>query len=241
MTRILRAAAAAFGLSGLHLASALAQTSTPVPPAAASHVAGSFDPATLAASFVDPWFWVTLLATMIAGAAGGVAFELLTLQGNIELPHRPADDELTQDFPYARGRQLYDLGIVARLLLGGIAAVAAMFVLTPETTFQLLASGIIAGMAATAVLRSLQDRLVAALAVTEAAETREAAARQDAKVREATARFAEIKDRLVTVTNSPAGSRGMETAAGVPLPVDLGELAEVERLLAEAHGIHEGM
>ncbi|MGA9755027.1 MAG: hypothetical protein WBV23_07775, partial [Desulfobaccales bacterium] len=100
---------------------------------------------------------------------GGIVYELLILQGNIELPHKPDQDEITEKFPYAIPKFLFDLGIFARVIIGAAAALAALLVLTPTTATTLLATSLVAGSAGTSVFRSIQDRLLAALAQKDAA------------------------------------------------------------------------
>lgn len=200
-----------------------------------------FDPAPVAASFANPAFWVALLATLVAGAVGGVVYELLILQGNLELPHKPTEEEVAEKYPYAIVKNLYDLGIWARVIIGALAAIAALFVLSPSTAFSLLATAIVAGSAGTSVFRSMQDRLSAAMAQKDAADTRAKADNLGAKVDETMQAFASLKNRLVEASTSPAGTRTLAFEAGAGVALDLEDLDKVERLLSEAKGIHEGI
>lgn len=218
----------------LFATAAHAQEPTPTPPS-------GFDPALVAAGFADLNFWVALLATLVAGALGGVVYELLILQGNLELPHKPTKEEVAEKYPYAIVKNLFDLGIWARVIIGALAAVAALFVLSPSTTFGLLATAVIAGSAGTSVFSSMKDRLNAALAQNDADNTRTTADRQNAKVDEALEAFADLKNRLVEASTSPAGARTLSFGAGAGAALDLEDLDKVERLLSEAKGIHEGI
>jgi hypothetical protein len=224
---------AIFGLLiAVSLFATAAHAQEPTPPS-------GFDPAPVAAGFADPAFWVALLATLVAGALGGVVYELLILQGNLELPHKPAKEEVAEKYPYAIVKNLYDLGIWARVIVGALAAVAALFVLSPSTTFGLLATAVIAGSAGTSVFSSMRDRLDAALAQNDAANTRAAADRQNAKVDEALEAFANLKNKLVEASTSPAGARTLAFQAGTGVALE--DLDNVGRLLSEAKGIHEGI
>jgi len=209
-----------------------AQEPTPTP-------TSGFNPVPVAAGFADLSFWVALVATLVAGAVGGVVYELLILQGNLELPHKPTKDEVAEKYPYAIVKNLYDLGIWARVIIGALAAVAALLALSPSTTFGLLATAVVAGSAGTSVFRSMQDRLSAAMAQKDAADTRATADKQDAKVDEALEAFANLKNRLVEASTSPAGVRTLTFEAGRGVALDLEDLDKVERLLSEAKGIHE--
>lgn len=198
-------------------------------------------PAAVAAGFAEPAFWVALLATLLAGAIGGIGYELLILQGNIELPHRASDDEVTESYPYAVARNLFDLGIWARLIIGGLAAVAALLVLVPSTTFALLATAVIAGSAGSSIFSSMQDRLTAALAQGSANNIRITADKQNAKVSEALEAFTDLKKKMIEASSSPAGTGSLDFAASQTSELNLEELDRVERLLSEAKGIHEGI
>ena len=211
-----------------------AQEPTPTP-------TSGFDPAPVAAGFADPAFWVALLATMVAGAVGGMVYELLILQGNIELWHKPIPEEVTEKFPYAVVQNVYDLGILARVIIGALAAVAALFVLSPSTAFGLLATAIIAGSAGTSVFRSMQDRFTAVMAQKDAADTRAKAAHLGAKVDETSQAFTDLNNKLVAKTTGPAGVRALAFEAEAGVALDLDDLDKVERLLSEAKGIHEGI
>lgn len=110
---------------------------------------------------------IVLLLTMIAGGCGGFVFELLNLQGNIEKPHKPSEDDLAAKFAYASPKNVVDLGVGARIIIGVFAAPPAILFLQPESIFALIAMSLLAGSAGTAVFRALQDRLVIAVAQKE--------------------------------------------------------------------------
>lgn len=96
------------------------------------------------------------------GAIGGVMYELIALQGNIEWPHTSLEEEVPLDgFPHARIGFLYDLGILSRALIGAAAALAVFWIIPVEAGIKAVAVPILAGVSGTAVLRSLQDRLIA--------------------------------------------------------------------------------
>jgi len=178
--------------------------------------------------------------TLVAGAVGGVVYELLILQGNIEFPHKPVEEEMTEKYPYAIGKYMYDLGILARVIIGALAAVAALLVLSPTTNFELLATAVVAGAAGTSVFRSMQDRLMAALAQKDAADTRARVDRMSAQVDEVSKAFTDLKSKIVKASTSPAGTRALAFEAGKDI-LDLEDLDRVERLLSEAKGIHGGI
>lgn len=128
--------------------------------------------------------WVVVATSMAAGAFGGLIFELLSLQGNIEVCHKPDNEEQKIPYSYARGSHLLDLGIWARLIVGAGAALAVLLVISPTSVTQLLAITVVAGSAGTAVFRSLQDRLTAAIAQTNLLSIQEQAGQIEARLEE---------------------------------------------------------
>lgn len=177
--------------------------------------------------------WQTLGVTLLGGAIGGVVYELLILQGNIEFPHRLTAAEQMEN-PHAIAAYMYDLGIWARVIIGAFAAVAALLVVTPESLFKLLATSIIAGSAGTAIFRSLQDRLLAALAQKQAAELQAVTQQLDAKVDETQVAFDTLRSAIRAVPLPPS-ARAMNT--GTTSAVDLALIDRVDQLLHEAKGI----
>ena len=210
---------------------ASAQTPTPTPEV--------LQPSVILGELADLDFWITLLATLVAGAAGGVVYELLMLQGNIEWPHKPQKDEVTETLPYAIFTHLFDLGIIARVIIGALAAVGALLVLSPPTAIRLLATAVVAGSAGTAVFRSLQDRLAASLALKDVAETKNGVRVLADKVAETVEAYEELKTKVVEASTSPAGSTKLSFEAGSSL--NLEDLAKVERLLSETRGMQVRM
>jgi hypothetical protein len=108
-------------------------------------------------------FRLVLVLTLVFGGLGGLVYELMVLQGSVEQPHRVQE-----------GGWVYDLGVVGRVIMGALAAVAALFVISPEDAYKLVAVSVVAGASASAIFKSLQARveaMVAQQAVTQAQET----------------------------------------------------------------------
>jgi hypothetical protein len=110
-----------------------------------------------------------LVITVGAGILGGFVAELISLNGNIEWPHRPSDDEWALRAADTGNRDvrrenIIDLGILARLSIGGLAAPAAMVFLNPVSVFALFSMSVIAGSAGAAIFTALQDRLKTVIA-----------------------------------------------------------------------------
>jgi len=113
---------------------------------------------------MDQAAMILLSLSAACGAVGGVVYELIVLQGNIEWPHRPTGDEMPEGgYVFANAKHLYDLGIIARLIVGAAAALAIYWVIPAEQGLKFFAVSVVAGSAGTAVFRSLQDRLLSAL------------------------------------------------------------------------------
>jgi hypothetical protein len=119
----------------------------------------------LANGLGNPHLWVTLGVVALFGALGGVVAELLSLHGNIELPHRHQLGPKTPRQHQRRSKLAHpeheiDLGIVSRLLLGSTAALASLALFAPQNPMLLVANALIAGSAATGVFRLVQGRML---------------------------------------------------------------------------------
>lgn len=125
---------------------------------------------------------VVVLLTILCGGIGGVVFELLNLQGNIEKPNKPSKDDLAAKLAYANLENVIDLGVWARIIIGATAAPPAMLFLRPETAFGLLAMSVVAGSAGTAIFRSLQERLLLAVTQNDKQEAETQARKQTLKL-----------------------------------------------------------
>jgi hypothetical protein len=132
----------------------------------------------------DGDFWWVLLVTLIFGAVGGIVYELLILQGNIEKWHKYTKEESEEKFPYAIYKYMYDLGILARMIIGALAAVVGLWIIKPSTTFSWLAIAVVSGSAGTSVFRSMQDRLLAAIAQKDVTDLKRSLQFQASKLNE---------------------------------------------------------
>jgi hypothetical protein len=119
------------------------------------------DPQVLARGLQDGNLWFALVLAAAFGAIGGLVAELLSLHGNIELPHRVKRGQGNRT-RLADPRDMVDLGVLSRMLLGASAALALLSAYTPTTASALLVNGLIAGYASTAVFRFVQARLLGA-------------------------------------------------------------------------------
>jgi hypothetical protein len=191
------------------------------------------DIAALASGFGDWEFWVTILATLIAGAAGGVVYELITLQGNIEIYHKLDEDEIAALLSSSvKAKFLIDFGIWARVIIGALAALSVLFVFSPPTTIALISMAVIAGSAGSAIFGALQDRLKALLAIESKEEMGERIDDIEVKIN----MVLEIIQKQKKTQQSPSGSKTI-----LPPGPDLKSLESIEQLLFEAKGIHEAI
>jgi hypothetical protein len=122
-------------------------------------VSTDLDSLGLARGLVDVNLWVTLGMAAMFGGFGGFIAELLSMHGNIELPHRVRRGR-AKHTRLADARDMIDLGIVSRVLLGAAAALAALSVYAPTTPTALLVDALVAGSAGTAVFRLVQSRFL---------------------------------------------------------------------------------
>ena len=117
----------------------------------------------------------------------------VVLQGNIEMPHKFSVGGSVEKFPHAISRYMYDLGFVARIIIGALAASPLGWRLTPRTPLLSFGNGHVAVPQARPSLRSASRRLLAAIAVKEAAETKAKAVRTECEGRGGNDRFLRIK------------------------------------------------
>src|SRR6186997_2048218 len=128
----------------------------------------------------DPYFWIFLLVVAVFGALGGLVYELMTLRGRLEMPHRADDVAAEEDLSGAVARYLYDLGLFGRMIIGSLAAIVVVWPLelVESGSIAVISGSVIAGATGIAVFRSLQDRLMAALATRELVKVQVKAAEQ---------------------------------------------------------------
>ncbi|TAD93182.1 MAG: hypothetical protein EAZ98_23725 [Oscillatoriales cyanobacterium] len=189
-------------------------------------------------SLDNPKFYVVLLVTLIAGGVGGIVFELLNLQGNIELTHAPTEDEFAAKLAYATPKNVTDLGIFARIIIGACAAVPAMVVIEPASVLSLLAMSLLAGSAGTAVFRSLQDRFLLAITQQEAREQKIEIHQKNktAKIDKAIAAVETLEEEVEKKSESPEGRTDLIIPEGTFL--NRRRFAEVRKVLLQVTGVN---
>ena len=190
-------------------------------------------------SLDNPKLYVLLLVTLIAGGVGGIVFELLNLQGNIERPHAPSEDELAAKLAYASVENVIDLGIFARIIIGAFAAVPAMVVIEPVSVLSLLAMSLLAGSAGTAVFRSLQDRFLIAITQQEAIENKRKIKLKNniAKMDKAIAAFETLEEEVEKKSDSPEGTTNLIIPQGTVL--NRSRFEEVRKILLQVTGVND--
>ena len=139
---------------------AMALASVPLT-AAGLHAAGLANNVSiedLSNGLLDRHMWMVVGFAALFGALGGVVAELLSLHGNVELPHRHGrrPRRIRPEDP----RNEVDLGICSRMVLGAAAGVALLSIYMPDNATMLVANTLIAGSAATGLLRLVKLRLL---------------------------------------------------------------------------------
>jgi len=123
-------------------------------------ISTDLDPTALAGGLFEPTLWITLGIAAAFGGLGGIVAELISLRGRVELPHRVKRGAAVKRPRLADPRYEFDLGIIARLLLGAAAALALLSLYAPTSPTALVANALIAGSAATGVFRMVQGRML---------------------------------------------------------------------------------
>lgn len=193
-----------------------------------------------------------IFAAFFFGSLGGLVYELLRLQGNLELPHRYSAEDVPDDdeyrlAPYAIGKWSVDVGFLARMFVGGMAALAVLLVISPPERLKFIAVVVIAGSAGASIFDTMRARLTASLAVADAADLRAKGDKIDAKLQELDTLTRKLKAQAGVVAFEAASDDSLPLAAGAPAPADavvagnIAILDEIERTLGEAKGIRSTM
>lgn len=199
--------------------------------------------ATVVRAWGDLFFWVFLLVVAVFGALGGLVYELMTLRGRLEMPHRADDVAADEDLSGAVARYLYDMGLLGRMIIGALAAIVVVWPLglVDSGPLAVLSGSIVAGAAGIAVFRSLQDRLMAALATRELVKTQVQAAEQTRAVEEAAADLEQLRGRLQGSADPSVSFDAEEDRRGgaepASVPQSFPELDRITRKLAEARAL----
>ena len=126
------------------------------------------------------WYWAVVYAG-VCGAVGGLVYDMLL--------QRHGDSGLLERWSVQRpdkagGRTFFDVGFVASVLVGIVAAVAFLYFLPPETTtvtdadgvikdttreydpFKLIPAALIVGSGGAAFITAMRERLLKVIAAT---------------------------------------------------------------------------
>lgn len=181
-------------------------------------------------TLADLPLWSTLIVTLLGGAIGGVVYELLILHGNIEMPHRLTAAEQMEN-PHAIAAYMYrrHLGPDRDWRHCGHCGASRRH---PGEPGQVAGHSDHCWLAGTSIFRSLQDRLLAALAQKESANLRAVNDKLHDKVDEAIVAFDTLKSAVRTIPLPPS-TRAIPGATAV----DQSLVDRVKQLLNEAKGI----
>jgi hypothetical protein len=134
------------------------------PAASEKKDAAQFDLHAVAADLASGGLWGCIFLAIVFGALGGMVYELVFLDGTIKLPHarKPDDPVSNPAVKFSPADKLYDLGFLARVFIGGLAAVAVLFIANPDSGIRFLAISVIAGSTGMALFQTAQARMQAA-------------------------------------------------------------------------------
>jgi hypothetical protein len=192
--------------------------------------------------------WATFWA-LVFGGLGGLVFELLRLRGLLPLPHlypegQIPSSELFKVDSYVRPKRVIDLGFVARIFVGAMAALAVLLVVSPPQRMQFIAAMVLAGSAGASIFDSLRARLTASLAIADAADVRMKSEdlqkrldRMEELIKGLQAGTAlPVPEGLIITPEMEASVNGKpaETVQTQLSPLDSARLEELNRTLAEA-------
>ncbi len=95
--------------------------------------------------------WIDIPLAFIFGALGGIAAELVDLNGDISIPHKESDN--TKKFNYS-------LGLLSKVIVGGIAALALFFIVDTTDAFKFVGATVVAGFGGSATLVAAKEKLL---------------------------------------------------------------------------------
>lgn len=93
------------------------------------------------------WLWA---AYILCATLGGLASSLISKKGKLDGPGW-----------HDKNQGVYNLGHLSDIIAGIAAAMALLWIMTPQTLFQLLGIGTIGGYGGSSILQALLTRLVA--------------------------------------------------------------------------------
>ncbi|PVX24601.1 MAG: hypothetical protein CW691_07150 [Candidatus Bathyarchaeum sp.] len=91
-------------------------------------------------------FSYDVIVAFLLGTLGGFAAELITNKGDIEFPHPTKTN-------------YFDIGFLANIFLGGIAALAYFFVLDTTDAYKFVGAMIGAGVGGSAILTAIKEKI----------------------------------------------------------------------------------
>jgi len=188
----------------------------------------------------DPQYRCFLGVVFLWGMAGGLISELISLRGRVELPHPTKPEEIRDDLPTADAVAAFlcDLGVIARLLIGGGAAILVLWALGTEEqgATAVIAHSLLAGASGGAVFQILKKQLETALAAKEVALEKKEVTHIQALQAEASPMVEEmIKMHTTMKTNL---TKALDNPQGHQITAAMSELAHIDRLLGGIQALH---
>jgi hypothetical protein len=143
--------------------------------------------------------WVLLFATLLSGGFGGFVYHLM----NYREIRKVLREEEQQEGKKAHFRAL--LSCASHVSIGAASAPPIVLLLRPESAFALLVVSVLAGLMGSAIVRNIQDKLLATVAKAEARENTAIAQRR--MTEEMALRFnqrqADLIGRLIQTVRKP--------------------------------------
>jgi hypothetical protein len=96
-----------------------------------------------------------LFAALLFGFFGGLVSEVIENKGNVELPHRGSNN-------------LFDLGLLANMIIGGGAAWALFYIINLTNPIKFVGATVAAGFSGTSILNAIKETILGAITQREA-------------------------------------------------------------------------
>lgn len=105
-----------------------------------------------------------LAMCFVFGLIGGFVLDLFTYRGGIEFPRRRLEKETEPGVVSGKLITFLDLGFIADMIIGGVAAIIVLRFVYPTDSIQLATTSLVAGLGGSGIIGASVNRLKAEIA-----------------------------------------------------------------------------
>lgn len=105
-----------------------------------------------------------LAMCFVFGVIGGFVLDLFTYRGGIEFPRKRLEKETAPGIVSGKLVTFLDLGFIADMIIGGVAAIVVLRFVSPTDSIQLATTSLVAGLGGSGIIGASVNRLKAEIA-----------------------------------------------------------------------------